>query len=45
MGYSPWGHKESDRTKRLTLHFKLSNSPKGNGMVKIPSLEDSFPLS
>ena len=19
MGYSPWGHKESDRTERLTL--------------------------
>ena len=22
MGYSPWGHKESDMTKQLTLHFK-----------------------
>ena len=24
MGYSPWGHKESDRTERLTLslHFQ-----------------------
>ena len=22
MGYSPWGHKESDMTKQLTLYFK-----------------------
>ena len=21
-GYSPWGHKESDTTERLSLHFK-----------------------
>ena len=21
MGYSPWGHKESDRTERLHFHF------------------------
>ena len=24
MGYSPWGHKESDRTERLHFHFSLS---------------------
>ena len=23
-GYSPWGHRESDTTERLTLHFALS---------------------
>ena len=23
-GYGPWGHKESDMTERLTLHFSLS---------------------
>ena len=23
VGYSPWGHKESDTTERLTLHFRL----------------------
>ena len=23
--YSPWGHKESDTTERLSLHFKLKN--------------------
>ena len=21
VGYSPWGHKESDTTEKLTLHF------------------------
>ena len=21
MGYSPWGHKESDMTERLNFHF------------------------
>ena len=26
MGYSPWGHKESNTTKRLSLHC---NSPVG----------------
>ena len=24
MGYSPWGHKESDTTAQLTLHTSLS---------------------
>ena len=24
MGYSPWGHKELDMTKRLHFHFSLS---------------------
>ena len=23
MGHSPWGHKESDRTKRLTLSLSF----------------------
>ena len=23
VGHSPWGHKESDTTKRLSLHFML----------------------
>ena len=23
VGYSPWGHKESDRTERLHFHFHL----------------------
>ena len=22
-GYSPWGHKESDKTERLSLHFSI----------------------
>ena len=25
MGYSPWGHKESDTTKRLTFSLSLMN--------------------
>ena len=31
MGCSPWGHKESDMTKRLHFHFSLSCSGEGNG--------------
>ena len=30
MGYSPWGHKESDRTERLTLPFCSQNDKKEN---------------
>ena len=26
-GYSPWGHKESDTTERLSLHFRLIPEP------------------
>ena len=25
VGYSPWGHKESDMTKQLHFHFTESN--------------------
>ena len=31
MGYSPWGHKESDTTERLHFHFSLSCIGEGNG--------------
>ena len=31
MGCSPWGHKESDTTKRLPFHFSLSCIGEGNG--------------
>ena len=31
VGCSPWGHKESDTTKRLHLHFSLSCIGEGNG--------------
>ena len=27
MGYSPWAHKQSDTTERLTLFHKLSLAP------------------
>ena len=27
MGYSPWGHKESDTTERLHFHFLGSSQP------------------
>ena len=27
MGYSPWGRKESDMPKGLSLHFTLRNAP------------------
>ena len=31
VGYSPWGHKESDMTKRFHFHFSLSFIGEGNG--------------
>ena len=31
VGYSPRGHKESDRTERLHFHFSLSCIGEGNG--------------
>ena len=31
VGYSPWGHYESDTTERLHFHFSLSRIREGNG--------------
>ena len=31
VGYSPWGHKESDMTEQLHFHFSLSCIGEGNG--------------
>ena len=31
VGWSPWGHKESDTTERLHFHFSLSCIGEGNG--------------
>ena len=31
VGYSPWGHYESDTTEQLHFHFSLSHIGKGNG--------------
>ena len=31
VGYSPWGHKESDTTEQLHFHFSLSCIGEGNG--------------
>ena len=31
VGYSPWGHKESDTTERLHFHLSLSCIGEGNG--------------
>ena len=31
VGYSTWGHKESDTTKQLHFHFSLSYVGEGNG--------------
>ena len=31
VDYSPWGHKELDRTERLHFHFSLSCTGEGNG--------------
>ena len=32
VGYSPWGHQESDMTERLPFHFLLSCIGEGNGI-------------
>ena len=31
VGYSPWGHEESDTTEQLRFHFSLSCTGEGNG--------------
>ena len=31
VGYSSWGHEESNRTERLHFHFSLSCIGEGNG--------------
>ena len=31
LGYSPWGHEESDTTERLHFHFSFSCTGEGNG--------------
>ena len=31
VGYSPWGHEESDTTEQLHFHFSLSCFGEGNG--------------
>ena len=31
VGFSPWGHEESDTTERLPFHFSLSCIGEGNG--------------
>ena len=31
MGYSPWGHQESDTAEQLHFHFSLSCIGEGNG--------------
>ena len=31
VGYSPWGHEESDMTERLHFHFSLPCIGEGNG--------------
>ena len=31
VGYSPWGHEQSDMTERLHFHFSLACIGEGNG--------------
>ena len=31
VGYSPWGHEESDTTEQLRFHFSVSCIGEGNG--------------
>ena len=31
VGYSPWGHEESDLTERLPFNFSVSRTAEGNG--------------
>ena len=47
-GYSPWGHKESDMTERLTLSLLLSPGylPEPGIKPESPALQaDSLPLN
>ena len=48
VGYSPWGHKESDTTERLHFHFGFPSGSDGKGSAcnvgdpgSIPGLERS----
>ena len=40
-GYSPWGHKESDTTEKLSNNFMAADSPEV-GMVEAPFQFSSF---
>ena len=45
MGYSPWNHKESDRTERLSTAQHEPNSPNdGSGLVRTRVSPLSQPL-
>ena len=44
MGYSPWGHKESDTTERLTLSLHFQSYGRGPGQGSLPGADLSFAM-
>ena len=44
-GYSPWGHKESDMTERLTLHFQLKTNSSKSYLHPVNHTGAPVPLS
>ena len=38
VGYSPWGHKESDMTERLTLNYGEGNEDNADLLQKFPCM-------
>ena len=41
--YSPWGHKESDTNKRLSLHFTSPRGRKGQYHLQVVTTLGSYP--
>ena len=42
MGYSPWGHKESDTAEQLHFHFSLSVLDFKNARRIIKKIDDKY---
>ena len=42
MDYSPWGHKESDTTERLTLPLSLSSYKLAKFMLGVLNLDSEM---
>ena len=43
VGYSPWGHKESDMTEQLHFHFHSSGHRTGKGQFSFQSQRKAMP--
>ena len=38
VGYSPWGHKESDTTEQLSMHAYTSTNIKDTKVMDVPAV-------